>query len=293
MRRITQLPALVIAAGALAALGACSPDAVVTTEDVPTAGVRFINAVPDTGGSAGLDMRFVDIVENNAQFKVPFRNNVVTSNGIPGSTMIEYKNTRAGSRHFRIFLSDTLQAVAQVVLKDTTITIEGGKKYTVLLWGNARPSSGAPAMRLTVTEDNPPDPGTAIALRVINTTGAPIDVRQYLATAALPAAASWASVGALSASAYANVPVGTYRFNVQPTGGGASLFTDATALPGTPATVDIDAIPGTTVGGSAITAIVFPRSVAGSKAPQAAAFAVPAISFMWDRRPPRACSPLC
>ena len=51
MRRITQLPALVIAAGALAALAACSPDKVVTTEDVPTAGVRFINAVPDTGGS--------------------------------------------------------------------------------------------------------------------------------------------------------------------------------------------------------------------------------------------------
>jgi hypothetical protein len=292
MRRITQLPALVVAGSALAALAACSPDKVVTTEDVPTAGVRFVNAVPDTGGSAGLDMRFVDIVENNAQFKIPFRNNIVTSNGIPGSTLIEYKNTRAGQRHLRIFLSDTLQAVAQTVLKDTTITVEGGKKYTVMLWGNARPSSGAPAMRLTIMEDNPPDPGANVALRVINTTGAPIDVRQYLATATLPAAASWANVGALSVSSFATAPTGTYRFNVQPGGGGTALFTDATALPGTPSTIDIDAIPGTTVAGSAITAIIFPRSVAGSKAPQAAAFGAPAISFMWDRRPPRTCS-LC
>ena len=289
MRRFTQLSVLCLATGALSA---CSPDKVITTETVPTAGVRFINAVPDTAGSGGLDFRFVDIVESNAQFKIPFRNSITTTAGVPASILVEYKNTRAGQRHFRIFLSDTLQAVAQTVLKDTTVTIEAGKKYTALLWGNAR-AGQAPSMRLSFLEDAPPDPGTNVALRVINATGTAIDVRQYLSTTTVPTAASWANVGPLSVSAYATVAPGQYRYNVQPAGGGTSLFSDPLALLGAAATVDVEALPGTTVAGSAVTAIVFPRSVAGSKAPQAAAFQVPAISFVWDRRPTRTCSPLC
>jgi hypothetical protein len=289
MSRIFKLSALCLAA---AALSACSQDEVTTTEDVPTAGVRFINAVPDTGGSGGLDMRFVDIVESNAQFKIGFRNNISTSGGVPASIQVEYKNTRAGQRHFRIFLSDTLQSVAQVVIKDTTVTVEAGKKYTALLWGNAR-AGQTPAMRLSWIEDTPPDPGTNVALRVINTTGSAIDVRQYLSSATVPSAATWANVGPLSASAYVNVAPGQYRFNVQPAGGGTALFADPLALLGQAATADIEGTPGTTQAGSAVTAIIWPPSVTGSKAPQAAAFKTPAISFVWDRRPPRACSPLC
>jgi hypothetical protein len=288
MRRRFSLPALGLAA---AALGACDQDEVVTTENVPTAGVRFINAVPDTGGSAGLDMRFVDRVENNAHFRVGFRNNIVTTAGVPASTLIQYKNTAAGQRRFRIFLSDTLQSAAQVVLKDTTVTIEAGKQYTALLWGYAR-TGQAPAMRLTWLEDTPPAPGAQVALRVINATGTPVDVRHYLSTATLPAAASWAAVPALGISTYASVATGTYRFNAQPAGGGTALFGDATALLGQASTVDIEGTPGTTQAGSAVTAIIFPRSVAGSRTPQTAAFAVPAISFFWDRRPPRSCT-LC
>jgi len=210
---------------------------------------------------------------------------------VPASTQIEYKNTRAGQRHFRIFLSDPDQAVAQVVLKDTTVTIEAGKLYTVMLWGNAR--GGAPAMRLSFITDNPPDPAAQVALRVINATGSPIDARQYLSTGSVPAAATWANIAPLTASSFVNVAPSQYRFNVQPAGGGTALFTDALALPGAAAAVDVEALPGTTVAGSAVTAIVWPRSVAGSKAPQAAAFNTPAVSFVWDRRPPRACSPLC
>lgn len=289
MRRLIPLSALCLAAGALSA---CSQDKVVTTEDIPTAGVRFINAVPDTAGSAGLDFRFVDIVENNAQFKVPFRNNITTTANVPASIQVEYKNTRAGQRHFKIFLSDTLQSAAQIVLKDTTVTIEAGKKYTAMLWGNARASSGAPAMRLTWMEDNVADPGSNVAMRVINATGSPIDVRQYLSTGTLPAAATWSSVGALTATSYVTAAPNQYRFNAQPAGGGTALFTDALALLGQASTVDIEGTPGTTQAGSAVTAIIWPRSVAGSRAPQTAAFSTPAISFIWDRRPPRTCA-LC
>jgi hypothetical protein len=269
---------------------------VISTENIPTAGVRFINAVPDTGASYGLDFRFVDLAESNAQFRVPFRNNPATSgsgaSAVTASTQIQYKAARAGARHFRIFLSDSLQSVASVVLKDSTINIEAGKNYTVMLWGNAR-STGADKMKLSVWEEAVADPAAQVALRVINATTSPIDARQYVSTGTPPAAATWANLAPLTASTYVTAPPAQFRFNIQPAGGGTALFSDALALIGAAATVDIEALPGTTVAGSAVTAIVFPRSVAGSKAPQGGSFGVPAVSFMWDRRPARSCSPLC
>jgi hypothetical protein len=289
MRRMVQLSLFCLAAGAVSA---CDPDEVISTEDIPTAGVRFINAVPDTGAAYGLDFRWVDLPESNAHFRIPFRNNPSTAAGVTASTQVQYKNTRAGQRHFRIFLSDSLQSVATVVLKDSTVTLDTGKNYTYILWGNAR-SSGADRMRLTVIDESVADPGGNVALRVINATGSAVDVRQYASTATLPAAATWANVAPYSVSTYVTSAPGQKRYNVQPAGGGATLFADALALIGTPATVDIEATPGTAVAGSAVTAIIFPRSAAGSRAPQAAAFQVPAVSFIWDRRPARACSPLC
>lgn len=288
MRRILQLSVACLAAGALSACS--SPEQVQTNATIPTGGVRFINAVPDTAGSGGIDFRFVDIVENNAQYAIPFRNNIVTSGSTPASTQIEYKATQAGSRHFRIFLDDTLTSVASTVLKDSTMTVVDGHNYTVLLWGNARGGG----MKLTVIDETH-DPGAQVGLRVINTTGAPIDVRQYVTT--LPAAASFSSVGAMTVSQYIDVAPNTIKFNVQPAGGGTALFADATALVGQAngtvangCTVgkDCDAAPGTLAAGSNVTAIIFPRSVAGAKTPQTAAFQVPAITFMWDKRPPHA-----
>jgi hypothetical protein len=291
MRRIIQLSVACLAAGVVSA---CSnPEQVQNNPDIPTGGVRFINAVPDTAGSGGIDFRFVDIVENNAHYAIGFRNNIVTTGGVPASTQIEFKATQAGSRHFRIFLDDTLTTVASTVLKDSTITVEANHRYTVLLWGNAR--GGATPMKLTVIDETY-DPGSQVGLRVINTTSSPIDARYYTSTSTAPTAASWASIPAMTVSNYLNVAPAQYKFNITGAGSTTALFADATALVGqangTVANgctvgVDCDAIPGTTAAGSAVTAIVFPRSVAGSKAPQSSAYGVPAITFMWDKRPPR------
>jgi hypothetical protein len=288
MRSMLRVSLLCLAVG----IGACKPDEVISTENIPTAGVRFINAVPDTGAAYGLDFRFVDLAESNAQFRVPFRNNPATSGGVTASTQIQYKPARAGSRHFRIFLSDSLQAVASTVLKDSTINIEAGKNYTVMLWGYAR-STGADKMKLSVWEEAVTDPGTNVALRVINATSSPIDASQYVSTGTAPATPTWANVAPFSASTYVPAAPAQFRFNIKPAGGTTVLFADALALIGTAATTDIEALPGTTIAGSAVTAIVFPRSVAGSKAPQSSSFQVPAVSFMWDRRPARSCSALC
>ena len=283
MRRIFQLSLACLAAGALSA---CSTPSEVTNVPIPpTAGVRFINAVPDTAGSYGLDFRFIDIVESNAQFRIPFRNSPSTSAGVTASTAIEYKAARAGERKFRVFLSDSLGSVASTVLKDSTLTLEAGKNYTVVMWGFARTGS-TPSMKLSVIEESVADPGTNVALRVLNTTAAPIDVRKYASTGTVPTEPTWAAVARLSASSYVTVAPGQFKYNVQPAGGGTPLFADALAMIGAPGTIDIEALPGTTVAGSAVTLIVFPPSVAGSNTPQTSAFKVPAGSFMWDRRPP-------
>ena len=304
MRRILQLTVLSLAA---AVASACKPDELVISENIPTGGVRFINAVPDTAGAFGMDFRFVDIVESNAHFRIAFRNNPQISGGVTASTGIQFKNAEAGSRHFRIFLDDTLQAIASVVLKDSVLSVDPDHRYTMLLWGNAR-SSGADRMRLTVLDENVPDPGAQVALRVINATSSAIDVRQYPASGTAPAAPTWANVGPYSVSNYVTTAPAQIRYNVQPAGGGTALFADPLALIGQPVGtqtagctvgVDCEPLPGTTVAGSAVTLIVFPRSAPGARTPQTTgsatvpSFAVPAGSFMWDRRPPRSCSAGC
>jgi hypothetical protein len=287
MRRISRLMMLCLALGGA---NACNPEQIIDTPIVPTAGIRFINAVPDTGA---MDFRFVDVPENSAHWGQAFRNNPVITSEVPTSQAVQFKPARAGSRHFKIFMNSTNPVVAQRVVKDTTVQLEADHNYTVLLWGNARAGS-TPAMRLTFIDETVADPGAQVALRVINATGSAIDVRYYPNTGTPPATATWSNVAPMTVSSYVTAAPGQLRFNVQPAGGGAALVADPLALIGAPAVTappgPTDALPGTTVAGSAVTAIVFPRSVAGSQAPQTTAapsYAAPAVTFVWDRRPPR------
>jgi hypothetical protein len=354
MRRIFQLS---VASLAVSVVAGCSDRKEVTeTGYFPSGGVRFINAVNDTAGSGGVDFRFVDIVENNAHYNIQFRNNVATSGTVAASTQIQYKNTRAGARHFNIFLDDTLPSVASTVLQDGNLTVEDQHNYTMLLWGRAR-AGQTPAMALKVideTSEGCADPGTAIGLRAINSTPTALDVRAYLNTQVvtvdvtrykrpnggtpkpdttitrtttvnnftLPATPTWANLAGMSVSTCVTMPVTAYpfvvvtqgpivindtttvttrtvtttptiKYNVQLAGGGAYVATDVSALIGIPNGVtangcfvgtDCDQTPGSTTAGAVMTGIIFPPSIAGTKAAQ---FTSPAVSFMWDRRPPR------
>lgn len=291
MKRLLRFSAVCLLVSAASACN--SAEKTITTPTVATAGVRFINAVPDTAGAFGLDFRFVDIVESNAQFRVNFRNNPFTSGGVTASTQLQFKAAAAGSRRFVIFFDDTIQSIASQKLKDSTVTLEAGKNYTFILWGSARAGS-TPGIRLSVIPEVIADPASQVALRVINATSAPIDVRAYPQGGTVPTNATWSNVGALAASTFVNAAPGNIMYNVQPAGGGAALFADMLALPGAAASssagaggkLDTDPLPGTTVAGSAVTLIVFPRSAASARTPQTPAFQVPAGSFTWDRRPP-------
>ena len=297
MRRILQLSTLCMILGVASA---CEPSRVTETPAAQVAGVRFINAVPDTGAAFGLDFRFIDIVENSDAYRITFRDTPSASGAVVAGAQIEYKPAKPGTRPFRIFLDDTLANVASTVLMDSSLTLTAGHNYTLLLWGNAR-STGADKMRLTVIDETVPDPGQQVALRVINTSGSAIDVRQYATTGTLPAAADWPNVGAYTISSYVLVAPAPIKFNVQPSGGGTALFSDvqgvvgekvgttagATTGGGCTVGVDCTVIPGTTVPGSAVTLIVFPASVTGSKA---AKFTTPGAVTMWDRRPSTTCT---
>ena len=286
-------------------LGACRPDEVINVDNIPSAGVRFIHAVPDT---ALMDMRFVDRVESNAHFNIAYRNNVATAGGVSASTLVSYKPARAGTRQFRIFMNGMCtstacnQAYASTVVKDTTVNLEAGHNYTALLIGYANPAgpnrpAGAPAMRLVFLDETVADPGASVAIRFINATPAAIDARYYLAGGTAPVAANFANVAAASVTTHQTTAAGSYRYNVQPAGGGAALFADPLSLPGSPAVLvapgPFDAIPGTTVAGSAVTAIVFPAQscsiVTTASCPNLGAvrLTTPSLSNIWDRRPPR------
>jgi hypothetical protein len=302
MRRIAKLSLL-----CLAAAGACkSADLVIPTAPLPYAGVRFINAVPDSAGTFGLDFRFVDQLESNAHFRINFRNNPTTSQPFI-SSQIQFKGANEGKRNFKIFLDDSVQAIASTVLKDTSVDLVKLHNYTAMMWGNGRSivnggtgPQPADAMHLTFWEEDVPDPGANVAMRVINTTNAAIDVRVYLTGGTVPVAPTFAAVPAYSKSAYVVMPPGKYLYNTRAAGAATNLIaTDAQTLPGKDETCsgrtcgtgehpDEEAEPGTSVAGSAVTGVVFPRSTAGARTPQT--FTTPAITFMWDRRPPRSCA---
>lgn len=270
------------------ALSACRPDEVIQTPDQPTAGVRFINAVPDSSGAFGMDFRFIDIVENSSAFRMSFRNSPTTSAGVTAATSVQYKPARAGSREFAVFLNDTIQSITSTRLASGTATLEDGKNYTYIMWGAGR----AGTMRLGNWEENHAVPASQVSLRVLNTTEQAIDVFAYPEGGTVPATPTWANVPGLSRSSYVSVAPGRIRFKVRAAGSATDLFADLTALPGNPATstagaggkLDISSTPGTTVAGSAISLLVFPRSTAGSRA---ASFTTPGGAFIWDVRPPR------
>ena len=80
------------------------------------------------------------------------------------------------------------------------------------------------ARTLTVIDESVADPGTSVALRVINATGTAIDASQYVSTGTVPTPPTWANVAPFSISTYVTAAPGQKRYNVQPAGGGTALF---------------------------------------------------------------------
>jgi len=189
---------------AVAGAGCGGDDGPTTVAVAPQARVRFFNASPDS--PASLEAVFVDRVENAYTFRrVGFR-------GHSG----EYRAVNAGERRLRAFrpLSAGTVDTAQVIVLDTTFTLDADQRYTILQYGSTLAAAGsAGAARVAVFRDTLPESVAAgtIAVRVYNVLAAApaadvaIAPRSRAAGVGAPAA-TIANVAYLGRSPYAAVP---------------------------------------------------------------------------------------
>lgn len=266
-------------AASVVALGACDErgqDAILAPIP-PLAYTRFINAVADTSGT---DWRFIDQIEYSpVMFNMTFR------------AFSPYQGTGPGSRRLRVFPTSTDINVTQQHFIDTTLTFEAGKYYTIIHTGYARTGS-TPADKILMIEDPIPTStaATDIAVRSVNL-GMGLANQDVYAVATTTTSITgltplFANLAYEAASAYSTRALGTMAFRSANTGT-TTVAASAAAPAGAAADPNngLTAIGGATIGGSAFTGFFFPRSVAGSAAPQSSAFTNPAIIFIVDRHP--------
>ncbi len=261
---------------AAVAVGACSNDDELGAA-APTAGMRFINAVGDTGS---MDLRVVDIVGDAPQF---------LDNVFRGVT--PYQGVTAGTRRLRLYMTpvrtDTL--AGSLVVWDTTFTFVASTNYTVAITGFARAAGGVP-LQMLITEDPAGDPAGQIGLRLIHAGSAMgnVDVNTTRrATDTLPDApqagnVAYGTVGTYFTTGRDSVAADSLRGIVTAVGTKTPLLVNLKAPSGVAGTTSANPIAGSRVAGSVLTAIVIPAAVAGSQAPAGAA----TILYLADRRPP-------
>jgi hypothetical protein len=242
----------------LAAAAACHDNGVTVNERPPLGGVRFINAVADGGP---VDIRMVDQIEWSA-------NSVSNANnyGLPFRAGTIHWATEAKARHIRVFPTDSSIAITSTVLHDTTITIEANKNVTLMLVGSR--AAGGKVSFITIDDTPPAVTSTQVAIRLMNasrTGQTPATASGYITAdtlAALPATATWGTVGPLSASPYVVRSTGAFAIQTTPAGSTASVW-KAAAPDGAPAIGLQGATAGALGGGSALSAYLFPPSGTG------------------------------
>ena len=259
--RLTRFAMLCLGLGLAAA---CSDDDISSPTIPPLAGVRFINAVPDTGA---VDIRMIDQVEFTP-----------TASALNFRSGTEHQPTEAKARHIRVFPNSTNIDVTQNFMLDTTITIEANTRITLLLTGSARAKT---LKFVTITDDASAPAAGTIAARLVNTSSAAIN--GYLVdttTTAIGSTATASNVAPLSASAYVARAVGKAAFRV--TDVGSTTVNASTSGPVAAVVAGENPAAGVNSEGTKFSVYYFPRGVAGS--PQNSV-ATPTVTWFVDRNP--------
>lgn len=277
LQRIALLSAVAVFAAA------CQKDTgPFTAPNTPTAYVRYVNAVPDTNS---MDFKFVDQVTGSPYFgQLAFRD---ISAYQPVAVV-------AGGRHIRVFATDPLAPstgavapridVTSQVHIDTTITFEAGKYYTIVQTGYAR-TGQTPHEGLTVfTDDRTAMPSaTQIGVNAYNVAvgqGALSVTNTATGGAALPAGFSSIAYG--SSTGYALISTGTVTFQAK-NAASANVGSASTAPAGAaPVSTSQSATAGYSIGGSLLSAFIFPATVTGSIAKS---FTTPGVVWINDNYP--------
>lgn len=233
--------------------------------------VRWVNAVPDT---FALNFRFVDKVEGSAWWEP--QNFRFVGN---------YQGVDAGSRDIKVFGSGTNIAHISQVFTEQTINLNANTYYTLISSGSARAGN----VTLTILEDpRPTVAGSDVALRLINAgMGNAVDAyATATATTAIGPTPDIAGVADWTASNYITRTTGSVAFRTTASGSSTVVASALAPAGAAAASSSQSKLAGYSIGGSMLTAFVFPRSVAGSAAPQTpAAFTAPAVVWMQDNRP--------
>ncbi len=246
----------------------CSRDATFTEPMPAYAAINFVNAVPDTNKLA---FRIVDIPSNAGLYAATFRAASTFPMGI-----------EAGTRHIKVFFDTTDVALAKTVMLDVTYTFTSGDHYSFMLSGFAR-AGRTPQLGALITADGPPPtPGAGkFAIRVVNLAPSFAGAVPTLADTtvrpdafvrridALPGGTPEAGdLGYLAASLYVVLDTGRYRVALTATGTTGPAIVQVPVPRGDTATPTQSPIAGSSISGSVLTAVISPRSVAGSHAPQ-------------------------
>jgi len=161
---------------------------------------------------------------------------------------------------------------------DTTITFAANSRYTLLLVRET-PTH----VHFVVIDDNvPAPPAGQISIRTVNASTGAID--SYIVTAptdAIAPPATAANIAALAASGYTNRAAGTTAVRVTPAGSTTAAASGAGPTNTTPAGENPAAAVNSA--GTAFSVYYFPRSVAGTSAPQA--LTTPGVVWFVDRNP--------
>ena len=261
--------------GIISLVAACSKDAdPILAPDESIAYVRYVHAVPDTGRT---DWRPIDAIQNSPEaLALDYR----------GFT--PYRAMGSGARRIRIFTTSENIAITSVPIVDTTITFNADAYYTLVWTGFAR-AGQTPADRLVLIQDNIPDvPAGQFALRVVNVALglASVDVFATTTTTAPLPASPLMSVAEGGMSNYQSQTPGPLALQLTASGTRSPILAQVLAPPGQAAdpALNLNAVGGSTIGGSALSAFVFRASVVGSTA---ASFTTPGIVYIVDRNPPR------
>jgi Domain of unknown function (DUF4397) len=301
--KLLRVGAYLMLAGAAAACTKDNAGTVVVLDSL--AGLRYMNFVADT---TAVDFRIVDVVSYApAQISATFRTGGQLNGISLGGSTPPYSPVAAGTRHIRVFLNGGSPSVSSTILLDTLVTFASGQNYTFYATGYAR-TAQTPAIIAKITQDTVPATTAGnFAFRVVHLAPTMAGAAG-LATTAVDVWIDTLAVGAtpVGAATFANVNFGDVRSYVfrtaRPVAGvvpalnyrvvfaatGTTTPIIAALLPaGTLGTSTAQPAPGDIVALSGISAVLTSRSVAGSLAPQTAAFTSPSTLFMFDVLPPR------
>lgn len=260
--RLSRLATLFIGVTIIAG---CGDDSTDVTAPPPLAGVRFINALSDTGA---VDIRAIDQVAWS-----PVANQLGFRQGT------EHQPTEAKARHFRVFPNSTNAAIASQILLDTTLTFTAGTKYTLLLTGSARANT---EQFIVITDDPPTPAANQIAVRAVNAATGAIDA-YFVNTTADPITPppSAANIAPLAVSGY--IIRATAAAALRVTNAGSATVNQSGAGPNAPASLPGQfPAAGVNSSGSAFSVYYFPIGVAGSPN---AALTTPGVTWFVDRVP--------